>query len=108
MKTNPLYHYTSSAALVNILNHGYLRATQAWHLDDGSECRHAIDSLRLIDPGLNANGLWKSLEKALLSMPRYVVCFSTVRNDTINERIMGRTAQVLVSCMIHSRLLRVA
>jgi len=89
MKSNPLYHYTSSAALVNILNHGYLRATQAWHLADGSECRHAIDSLRLIDPGLNANGLWKSLEKALLSMPRYVVCFSTVRNDTYQWKNYG-------------------
>lgn len=81
MDTDLLYHYTSAAALVNIINHGILRATQAWHLADGSECRHAIDTLRLIDPGLSNNGLWQSLESALLSMPRYVVCFSKVRND---------------------------
>lgn len=81
MDSGLLYHYTSAAALVNILNLGFLRATQAWHLADGSECRHAIDTLRVIDPGLSKNGLWKSLEAALLSMPRYVVCFSKVRND---------------------------
>lgn len=89
MDTNYLYHYTSSAALVNILNHGFLRATQAWHLADGSECRHAIDTLRLIDPGLSRNGLWKSLETTLLSMPRYVVCFSKVRNDAYQWKNYG-------------------
>lgn len=67
---------------MNILNLGYLRATQAWHLADGSECRHAIDTLRSISPSLYANGLWRSLETELLSTPRYVVCFSKKRNDT--------------------------
>jgi len=81
MDTEKLYHYTNAPALVNILNHGYLRATQAWHLADGSECRHAIDTLRMLAPELSRNnGLWRSLETTLLSMPRYVVCFSKVRN----------------------------
>lgn len=89
METHYLFHYTSSAALVNILNHGYLRATQAWHLADGSECRHAIDTLRLIEPGLSTIALWKSLETSLLSMPRYVVCFSKVRNDAYQWKNYG-------------------
>lgn len=89
MHTEHLYHYTGPAALLNILNHGYLRATQAWHLADGSECRHAIDTLRLIEPALGNNGLWKSLEERLLSMPRYVVCFSKVRNDSYQWKNYG-------------------
>jgi hypothetical protein len=89
MDTNYLYHYTSAAALVNILNHGFLRATQAWHLADGSECRHAIDTLREIEPCLINNELWTSLETALLSMPRYVVCFSKVRNDAYQWKNYG-------------------
>ena len=89
MKSNHLYHYTGRAALVNILNSGYLRATQSWHLADGAECRHAIDTLRLIKPSLRNNGLWRSVEKSLLSMPRYVVCFSKVRNDPYQWRKYG-------------------
>jgi hypothetical protein len=82
MNKNLIYHYTSSAALVNILNNGYLRATRAWQLADGSECRHAIDTLRKVAPELRCNGLWESLETTLLSMPRYVACFSINRNDS--------------------------
>jgi Protein of unknown function (DUF2971) len=76
-----LYHYTSSTALVNILNTGYLRATHASQFSDGSECRHAIDTLRHIAPELDTNELWKSVETTLLSQPRYIVCFSKKRND---------------------------
>lgn len=81
MDTEKLYHYTSAPALVNILNTGYLRGTQAWHLADGSECRHAIDTLRELAPELNQDALWRSVEDTLLSAPRYVVCFSNVQND---------------------------
>ncbi len=81
MNTKKLYHYTSAPALVNILNHGYLRATLASQLADGSECRHAIDTLRRLRPDLRNNRVWTSFESTLLSMPRYVVCFSQIRND---------------------------
>lgn len=81
MDTENLYHYTSAPALLNILNTGYLRGTQAWHLSDGSECRHAIDTLREMSPALRQNSLWRSVEDTLLSVPRYVVCFSKARND---------------------------
>lgn len=81
MSTQYLYHYTNANSLFNIINNSYLRATNAWHLADGSECRHAIDTLRKIAPNLSSNHLWNSLVDVLLSIPRYVVCFSEVRND---------------------------
>lgn len=81
MKTQKLYHYTSREGLLGILNSGYLRATHAWHLDDGSECRHAIHLFREIAPEISQCGLWQSLEEALLSQSRYVVCFSKKRDD---------------------------
>jgi len=76
-----IYHYTSAAALTSILNTGYLRATHARYLADGSECRHAINLIRNLEPRLNESKLWKSVEETLLSQPRYVCCFSLVRDD---------------------------
>ena len=81
MTTKKLYHYTSPAGLFGILKSRHLRATSAWHLDDGSECRHAINLFRNIAPDIAASELWRSVEDALLSQPRYIVCFSKKRDD---------------------------
>jgi hypothetical protein len=82
-------HYTGPAALVNVLNQRYLRATHAWHLANGSEFRHAREAIRVITPSLSNRGLWRSFEETLLSMSRYVVCVSKVRSASHQWRSDG-------------------
>lgn len=75
-----LYHYTSQAAFIGILNSQYLRATHTRYLDDESECRRTVEIQR--EAGITEiPALVESLNQAMAAMNRYLVCFSTERDD---------------------------
>ncbi len=78
---NVLYHYTNSQALTNILNTGLLRATHARYFADASDCRHAIEVARQLEPKLKSYKIFNSLENCIINNPRYVISLSKNEND---------------------------
>ena len=78
---NTLYHYTNSHAIINILNTGLLRATHARYFDDASDCRYAIEIARELESKLKSDMIFNSLEKCIITNPRYVVSLSERQND---------------------------